>query len=134
MKDYCFTESCGFLSYINKNEPWVHSCPHPPDPPSHLPPHPNLQPVTESLFEFPKSYGKFPWAIYFTYGIVNFHVTPSHISPSPSSPTRMSMVCSLCLFLHCCPENKFISTIFLDSIYMSLYSIYLSLSDLLHSV
>ena len=27
-------------------------------------------------------------------------------------------VCSLCLFLHCCPGSKFFSTIFLDSIYM----------------
>ena len=38
-------------------------------PPSHLPPHPTLQP--EPLFEFPESYNKFPLAIYFTYGIVN---------------------------------------------------------------
>ena len=26
--------------------------------------------------------------------------------------------CSLCLLLHCCPANKFFSTIFLDSLYM----------------
>ena len=43
-------------------------------PPSHLPPHPSLQPVTEPLCEFPESYSKFPLAICFTYG-VNFYVT-----------------------------------------------------------
>ena len=32
-------------------------------------------------------------------------------------------VCPLCLFLHCCSENNFISTIFLDSIYMCWYTI-----------
>ena len=68
-------------------------------------PHPTLQPVTEPLFEFPESHSKFPLAIYFTYGIVNF----------------------ICLFLHCCPENKFISTIFLDSICMCQYMIFIFL-------
>ena len=34
------------------------------------------------------------------------------IPPSPS-PTVFDKVCSLCLRLHCCPENRFISTIFL---------------------
>ena len=43
----------------------------------HLPPHPTLQPVTEPLFEFPESQSKFPLAIYFTHGIVNFYVTLS---------------------------------------------------------
>ena len=46
-------------------------------PPSHLPPHPTLQLVTEPLFEFPESYSKFPLAIYFTYDIVNFYITLS---------------------------------------------------------
>ena len=45
------------------------------------------------------------------------------------------------MFLHGCPVSKFFSTIFLDSIYMLEYDIYvlgynvyLSLSDLLHCV
>ena len=33
----------------------------------------------------------------------------------------LSQVCSLCLCLLCCPENRFISTIFLDSIYIYIY-------------
>ena len=43
-----------------------------------------------------------------------------YISPSPTSPPHLQrpQVYLLCLFLHCCPANKFIGTIFLDSIYM----------------
>ena len=46
-------------------------------PPSTLLPHPNIQPVTEPQFEFPELYTKFPLAVHFTYGIVNFYVTLS---------------------------------------------------------
>ena len=35
----------------------------------------------------------------------------------PLLPSLCSQVCSLCLGLHCCSANRFISTIFLDSIY-----------------
>ena len=66
-----------FLSYINRNQPSIYPGPLPPGPPSQLPPHPTLQPVTEPLFEFPQSYSKFPLATYLTYGIVNFYVTLS---------------------------------------------------------
>ena len=40
-------------------------------------------------------------------------------SPHPLLSPLCPKVCSLCLHLQCCPENRFISTIFLDSIYMS---------------
>ena len=98
------------------------------------PSHPTLQPVTEPLFESPESYSKFPLAIYFT-NILQISLLPSSTShpllpPLPLCP----QVCSLCLFLHCCPENKFISTIFLNSVYMLQYAIFVSLSNLLHSV
>ena len=36
------------------------------------------------------------------------------VPPSPSP--AVSTVCSLCLRLHCCPANRFISTVLLDSI------------------
>ena len=39
-------------------------------------------------------------------------------------PSPCTSVCSLCLHLHCCPINRFISTIFLDSIYMCYYRIF----------
>ena len=38
------------------------------------------------------------------------------ISPSPSP--AVSTVCSLCVHLHCCPADRFIGTLFLDSIRM----------------
>ena len=38
---------------------------------------------------------------------------------SPSSPLSLCpLVCSLCLFVHCCPANKFFVTIVLDFRYM----------------
>ena len=39
-------------------------------------------------------------------------------SSQPLLPSLCLQVCSLCLHLHCCPADRFISTIFLDSIYM----------------
>ena len=44
-------------------------------------------------------------------------------------PPLCPQVCSLCLRLPCCPAKRFISTIFLDSIYMLIYDICFSLSD-----
>ena len=77
---------------------------------------------TEPLFEFPESYSKFPLAIYFAYGNESFHVTVSiHLPLFFPLPTFISS--SLCLFLRCCPAYKFISTIFLDSIYVLVYHI-----------
>ena len=35
-----------------------------------------------------------------------------------SSNPLLPSLCPLCLCLHCCPVDRFISTIFLDSIYM----------------
>ena len=56
------------------DQPWVHICPLPLEPPvSHL--SPPLLVAMEPWCEFPESYSKFPMAIYFTYGNVCFHVT-----------------------------------------------------------
>ena len=53
--------------------------------------------------------------IYFTYGNVSFHVTFSiHLTLSSPLPMSISL---FSMFLHCCLANKFISTIFLDSLY-----------------
>lgn len=92
----------------------------PPRPPSHLPPHPTLQPVPVWV---PWVLRQIPTAICFTHGIVNFYVTLPYISSSPPL--------LLCLFLHCCPGYKFISAICSDSIYMYQYMIFIFLfSDL----
>ena len=52
-----------------------------------------------------------------------FHVASS-IRPILSFPTLCSHVSSLCLCLHCCSANSFISTIFLDSMYMLSYMVF----------
>ena len=52
---------------------------------------PTFQIVTEALFKFPASHSKFPLPIYFTYGILNFHVTLAIHLTSPSSPPPMSL-------------------------------------------
>ena len=60
-------------------------------------------------------YYKFP-----CYCLHTSHLLPPTLPPHPQ-------VCSLCLFLHCCPENKFISVIFLDSTYVFQYTIFIFL-------
>ena len=88
---------------------------------------------TEPLSEFPETYRKFLLAIYFTYGNVSFRVTVSIHLTFPS-PLPMSISLFYMSVSHCCPENKFFSIIFLDSVYVLVYDTYLSLSDSLHSV
>ena len=53
---------------------------------------------------------------YFTYGNINASMLLSEFIPPSPSPTVSPS--SLCLHLYSCPENMFISIIFLDSIYM----------------
>ena len=71
---------------------------------------------TEALFEFAEPYSKFPWAIYFIYCNVSFHVTLSiHLtlfSPLSISISLFSMSVSPLL------PRKFFSNIFIDSVYM----------------
>ena len=75
--------------------------------------------VTEPQFEFPESYSTFPLLIYLTRGTVCVSTLFSpFVSPSLPPPSPCPWVSSLCLHLHCCPVNRFISTIFLDSIYV----------------
>ena len=120
LKDHCFTEFCDFLSYINKNQPLVHSCPFLPD----LLPSPS-SPLSACHRE---SYSKFPSAICFTHGIVNFCVTLSiRLLSSLLSSHLVHRSFSLCLFLRCCPENKSISAISSDSIYTCQYTIFIFL-------
>ena len=57
-----------------------------------------------------------------------------HSSRPRLPPQLCALVSSLCLCLHCCPANMFISTISLDSVYVLIYNIVFSLSDLLHLV
>ena len=98
----------------------IHTPPHS-DPPSHLTPPillgchraPPLQVV-------PVLNSNFPVTIYFQHGDIYISVLFSQFMPPSPSPA-VSTVCSLHLCLYSCPANRFISTIFLDSIYMCVY-------------
>ena len=123
----------GSLSYINMNWPQVCMCPPHPSPPSHLPPHhiplgcpraPALGPLLHA--------SNLHWSFYLHMVIYMFQcyfLKTSHPWLIPLSPK----VCSLHLCLLCCPACRSV-TIFLIHIYALVYSICLSLSDLLHSV
>ena len=71
-------------------------------------------------------------AICFTYGNVSLNVPLSiHLTLSSLLPLSISL---FSMSVHCWLVNRFFGTILLDSIYVLEYDIYLSLSDLLHSV
>ena len=83
------------------------------------PPNPYILPcwvIAEHWTEFPVPYSSFPLAIYFTHGSVYMSIPISQfilsLSPTPHPHTH-----SLHLRLYFCPENRFISTIFLDSLH-----------------
>ena len=95
----------GFCHYQHESARGIHTPP-PSWTSSHLPPPPP-----------PTSYSKFPLANYFTYCNVYASILLSQFVPASPSPTGPTKVCSLCLCSHCCPANRFISTIFLDSIH-----------------
>ena len=87
--------------------------------PPPTPSHPSR--LSQSIrFELPEPHSKFSLAVYFIYSNVYvsmlLSVCPTLSSPIPPSPGPQ--VCSLYLSLHCCPENRFINTIFLDFIYI----------------
>ena len=56
------------------------------------------------------------------YMLPRYSLHSSH--PVPPLPGPCTSVCSLCLHLHCCPISRFFSTIFLDSIYVCYYRIF----------
>ena len=56
---------------------------------------------------------------YYKFPCYHFHTSHPLHPPLLLCPE----VCFLCLFLHCCADNKFISTIFLDSRYVHQYMI-----------
>ena len=74
--------------------------------------------VPEQQVEFPVLYNSFLLSLCFTYGYVCVLMLLSQfIPPSPSSAG--SEASSLCLHFYSCPENRFISTTYLDSTYLT---------------
>ena len=132
MEDNCFTILCWLLPYSSVNQPHVHILP--PSWTSLPTPHliPPLSVVTGYHAELLVLYSNFPLVIYFTYGNICFNTTLS-VCPPSRSPDR-SKVCFLCPSLHCCPANRFISISSRLRIYVLIYDICFSLSDLLPSV
>ena len=89
--------------------------PHPLEPPSYLLPHPPRAQSTglRSLSHAANS----PLAVCFAYGNVYVSMVLSQFVPPVSFPSYVHKS-SLCLRLHCYPANRFVSSIFLDYIYM----------------
>ena len=89
------------------------------EPPSHLLPHPiPLGCHKRDGFGFPLSYSELPLAMYFAYGVYMFQccsLRSSHLLP----PLLCPGVSSLCVHLHFCPMDGFVSTIFLDGLTFS---------------
>ena len=66
-------------------------------------------------------HNKSPLAGCFPYGVCvspchSLHSSSLSVRPSLSFPLPCPHICSLCLHLHCCPANRCIRTIFLESI------------------
>ena len=104
MKDNCFTVLCSF----HQHEPAIYIYPLSPGPPS--PPHPSrsLQsPILSSLSYIANSH----WLSVICMVMSVCMLLSPHILPSPSSTCTHHVLKSvLCVCLHCCPANNFLST------------------------
>ena len=103
--------------------------------PFHFHFHPPFQIVTEPLLEFPKSYCNFPLAIYFTYGIVNFHVNFSiHLTLSRlPSPHVLRSVFYVCFSIAALKINSSVPSFQIPYICISIQYLYFSFY-LLHAI
>ena len=106
LEDNCFTIWCWLLPCINMNQ----------SPLSHFPPIPPLRLSQSPGLSSPGHTANPCWRSL-------LHVTTcmfpcySLSSSCPLPPTLFSQVWSPSLHLHCCPASRFISTIFLESIF-----------------
>ena len=90
-------------------------------PPSTSLPIPPLSLVTEHQLWVPCVIQQIPTGyLLYIWQWICFSATLSN-HPTFSLPALCPKVCSLCLYLHCCPLDRFISIIFIDSIYMHVY-------------
>ena len=108
---------CQFLPSNSVNQPSGYICPlplKPPSQPSRLSQSTRLSPLCP--------YSSFLLACYFTYANIYVSVLPSQFIP-PLLPLLCPQVCSLPLHLDSCPANRFITIVFLDSMFMGYYMI-----------
>ena len=94
------------VSAIHQHESAARKHTSPPSRTSLPPPTPALLGFLEHRFRHPASYRKFPLAAHFTDDNVYVSTPLSQFIPLSPSPTV-----STGLHLHCCPANRFISTI-----------------------
>ena len=131
--DNYFTILLWFLPYINRNWPEASLWPFLPEFLSHLPPH-RIPPSRHRAPALcPVSYIKLSLAIYFTYGNMYVSILFSQIVP-PSPPTEpknmfFMFVSPLLPCTEDCPYH-----LYRFHIYVLIYNICLSVSDLPHSV
>ena len=118
LADNFFSILCWLLPYNKMNKSQIQICSLPPEPPPDFPPHPTPLGCHRAL----------GWAP--CVGTAAFHqlsilhmvmyIYPCYffqfVQPSPTH--TISKVCSLCLHHYSCPANRFISVIFLDSVYI----------------
>ena len=122
---------CQFLLNNKVSQLYVYTYPRPPW--ASIPP---PQVITQYRAELPALSSRFPLALCFTQGSVFMSVLLS-VHLTLSYQLSGSQICSPCLHLYSCPISRFISTIFLDFIYVCvcvyvlIYDICSSLSDLL---
>ena len=106
---------CWFLLYDSVNQPYMYVYPLRLEPPSPRPPTPALQVIAVLWVELPTSD--------YLHVVVCVCLFWSPTTSHPLFPLLCPQVCSLHLHLYSFPANIFISTIFLDSIYVLIYNI-----------
>ena len=107
LEDNCFTMLWWLLPYINRNRPYVYTCPLPPT--SH--------PLGSTGLSSSRLTSNSHWlsvlhtlmCMFQCYSLKSSHSLLALLCPQ---------ACSLHLHLYSCPPNRFISSIFLDSIYI----------------
>ena len=120
---------CQFLLYNKVNQLYVYIYSHISSLLSSLPPSLStpLQVVTKHQIDLPVLYSSFPLAIHFTFGSVNMSLLLSHFVPaSPSPNSVLKSFLYICIFISC-PATRFISTIFLDSMYIRQHTVFVFL-------
>ena len=110
----CFTMLYQFLLYDSESAICTHISPLflslPPSPSSPVPP---VQVITEHQAKLPVPYSRVLLAVCLTHGSEYMSIP---ISQPPHSPAPCPHVCYLHLHLYSCPADRFICTIFLDSL------------------
>ena len=112
---YCFG-FCHISTWVSHRCIYIYRLPL--EPPSRLPPHlPHLGCYRALDMGSPRHTAISTGGVSLHVVTYVFQCDPLN-SPHPLLPCLCPQACFLCLHLHCCPADRFISTIFPDSTYM----------------